>query len=993
MQKLDTISGGKSAQAIDFKALNTAALDQATRVLEHFLPGGKLEGDEYTALNPTRPDKKAGSFRINTKTGLWSDFATGDSGGDLIALVGYLKGAEPLPTAKLLAEFLGMTDFQWNQWNRGTGQAKLAQVPKSERSVSVPYPDDQCGTNGTEWRPIVPSPPDALMPDVKHHKHGEPVAQYMYRSTDGNIGFIQRRFETPTGKEFVPLTFGVLKGKRGWHCKAPLKPPPYNLDKLAANPAATVILCEGEKSADAAGVLFPDCVPTTSLNGSKSAKKTDWSSLKGRNILIWPDNDEPGHRYATECSKLLDSAGATSVKRINLAIFANFYQEGLPSSWDAADALADGIDSELIAALKAESNFVVDPQEPASNSSSESPPEAQSDAGLPRGFSLRAKGVFFTSKDEESDLAKSQFICAPLQVLATTCDEKNKRWGRVLNFKDPLDHQHTCRIPASLLAGSGEELRKFLLDEGLNVDATRKNTPTLLATYIKDSEPGAHMTWTSRTGWHTESFVLPDRVITAPDSSSNQRYHFESGAEIALGISGSLADWQREIGTLCSGNSRLVFAACIAFAGPLLYLARNIETGGFHLRGSSSQGKTSCQFVAASVYGSRDFMVSWRATDNGLESVAAEHSDLLLCLDELGQVDPRVVGDVVYMLSAERSKERASRNGTRTKTKNWRLLLLSSGEIGLADHMRKAGLKPAAGQEVRLLDIPADAEAGLGSFENLHGHQSGESFAKHLNTVTRKIYGSPAIAFITKIVENGSMLRDELPRILQKIQQTLLADKADGQVSRAATRFALVAVAGELATEYGITGWKPGEATSGVARCFQAWLDARGTLGALEKFATLSEVQKFFELNADSRFIPLNTAEGRSEERPVFNSAGYRKRMSDASGEYTEYWVFPEVFRSEICKGADPRLVIHWLKETGALVPERCSGAAQQNKKVPGEGKSRRFYVINSKVFEAGSMSSTTENKHGTGNDSEICQQLALSDHGSTVPLVPLQNG
>ena len=84
---------------------------------------------------------------------------------------------------------------------------------------------------------------------------------------------------------------------------------------------------------------------------------------------------------------------------------------------------------------------------------------------------------------------------------------------------------------------------------------------------------------------------------------------------------------------LCVGNARLVFSICVAFAGSLLRLGHE-ESGGFHLRGNSSVGKSTGQHLACSVWGSRDYKQTWRATINGLEGIAALYNDGLLVLDE-----------------------------------------------------------------------------------------------------------------------------------------------------------------------------------------------------------------------------------------------------------------------------------------------------------------------------------------------------------------------
>ena len=56
----------------------------------HWLEG-KFEGDEFVALNPSRDDGKPGSFKINVKTGRWSDFATGESGGDIVSYYAHVN--------------------------------------------------------------------------------------------------------------------------------------------------------------------------------------------------------------------------------------------------------------------------------------------------------------------------------------------------------------------------------------------------------------------------------------------------------------------------------------------------------------------------------------------------------------------------------------------------------------------------------------------------------------------------------------------------------------------------------------------------------------------------------------------------------------------------------------------------------------------------------------------------------------------------------------
>ncbi len=95
---------------LDFHEINRAALLSLPSLLRRWLPDGRLVGWEYTARNPTRADRKPGSFRINMQSGKWADFATGDRGGDVVSLAAYLSGTGQGEAAQSLSEMLGLQD-------------------------------------------------------------------------------------------------------------------------------------------------------------------------------------------------------------------------------------------------------------------------------------------------------------------------------------------------------------------------------------------------------------------------------------------------------------------------------------------------------------------------------------------------------------------------------------------------------------------------------------------------------------------------------------------------------------------------------------------------------------------------------------------------------------------------------------------------------------------------------------------------------------------
>src|SRR5690606_16817238 len=147
---------------------------------------------------------------------------------------------------------------------------------------------------------------------------------------------------------------------------------------------------------------------------------------------------------------------------------------------------------------------------------------------------------------------------------------------------------------------------------------------------------------------------------------------------------------------------------------------------------------------------------------------------------------------------------------------------LSSGEIGLADKVAedRRGRRPAAGQEVRVVDLPADAGAGHGLFEELHGHADGDALARRLKVGSSSYYGTAARIFIAYIAENAEEVRQPVRGFIDAFAEEHCPAGADGQVHRVAHRFGLAAAAGELAIRRGLLPWKPGEAISGCGRCF-----------------------------------------------------------------------------------------------------------------------------------------------------------------------------
>ena len=330
----------------------------------------------------------------------------------------------------------------------------------------------------------------------------------------------------------------------------------------------------------------------------------------------------------------------------------------------------------------------------------------------------------------------------------------------------------------------------------------------------------------NRTGWHDNCYVT-GRVVLG-DGGANERIIFSGTAQSRVGsTAGTLEGWKELIAEPARGNSRLVFAISAAFA-PLLLNCTGSESGGFHLVGRSSVGKTTALAVAGSVWGgggSGGYLKSWRVTPNGLEGIAAAHCDALLCLDEMGQVNADHAGECAYMLANGVGKGRATRNGEARPLAEWRTIFLSSGELGLADKVAEGrrGHVAAAGQQVRIVDLPADAGQGLGLFEALNGFKTADELARHLKGSAHDNHGHAWAEFAKRIIDDvdGVSMRAK-ERVSEFLRRFCSSSHADGQVVRVAHRFGLVAAAGELAIEFGILPWSPGDVMAAVGTCSAA---------------------------------------------------------------------------------------------------------------------------------------------------------------------------
>jgi KaiC/GvpD/RAD55 family RecA-like ATPase len=336
---------------IPFDEIRDVALAQIEQLLLEWFPAGRIKGREFEVGDLQGDVGK--SLKVNLNTGLWSDFAGGGSGFDLIDLRAAIIRKDRVAAAKDLADRLGVPLNEGNRapiqlgsskkpTNGGAdpmqspaaqalldklgfgpqpqpptgstapadgqagGQASTAQTGQPPHPQPGPQPGPQPPKG---WYPVVPPPAGTPPPDPRDLRGYDVV--YEYRGLGDELLFYVRRQNARTNmrKQIHPLVFGTLDGQTGWHFKHPATPLPlYGLQQLAAKPNSPVLLCEGEKAADAAQRLFPGYACLAWCRGTSGAKDADVGPLAGRDVIVWPDNDKPGAKAAVDILKLLPKA-------------------------------------------------------------------------------------------------------------------------------------------------------------------------------------------------------------------------------------------------------------------------------------------------------------------------------------------------------------------------------------------------------------------------------------------------------------------------------------------------------------------------------------------------------------------------------------------------------------------------------------------------------------------------------------------------------------
>ena len=496
-----------------------------------------------------------------------------------------------------------------------------------------------------------------------------------------------------------------------------------------------------------------------------------------------------------------------------------------------------------------------------------------------------------------------------------------KSWKTRLEFSDMNSEKCLIDVDNEKLSNVGD-LIKELIHKGFCPDIDFKRFKKYLLRAFRNRDSIKRYTEVNQTGWINEtSYLCPSFSV----SDSKNNFIMQESHDVGYAISGTFEKWREQVADLCQNNSLLTFSLCVALAPILLRYFPEINTTIFHLVGRSSIGKTTALKVAASVWGNpKKYIKQWRATGNAQEGIAEKHNDSLLLLDEIGQANDKDIQQTVYMIGNERGKSRMTVDAALRKTKSWRLLCLSSGEIGISEKIEAAGERVHGGILVRCIDIEAQSAKGIGIFEDLRGCNNGNEFSIILTERTSKYYGTAAKFFVDEVREiDEASIRNIFNESLGRIKSVLqLENTKDGATSRVLNSFALINTAGILASSdyIGVLNHNSVAIDEDVCNVLQRCL-----LNVYnqedEETAIIEDFKDWLKRN-EVYFIPVSLVNDTSVEKirkirtlsePHTQIFGYRTQKSDT------YYILPDSFKREFCKNRGEKFVKKILAKKGML--------------------------------------------------------------------------
>jgi len=459
-------------------------------------------------------------------------------------------------------------------------------------------------------------------------------------------------------------------------------------------------------------------------------------------------------------------------------------------------------------------------------------------SGLPpEGYLAKGDGIYQLTTDKEGNTSE-RWVCGPFEVVALTFNANSETWGRYIEFVDQHKVKQCWDIPSFT---SKNKIIRGLRHRGLDMVADKAGRSAIYelvnawkpAQPIKLSPAQLNVPGGTCISVHVGDgkFIGLDGVEFYDGTVANVGNPQGASAHSAIEAAEALEAWKKSIAAPCVGNPLLILGISTALAGPLLELL-GLEGIGLHVWGRSASDKATILQVAASVWGEPKLVSSWYATANDFGWLVTATGSAFLALDELDAISSQEAEKAIETLAASAGKLRAISAGSTRYEARWRIPILSTGEVSLEEKMSKVGATSKADAEMHLIDIVADNQK-YGAFDELHEAPNAGVFSQNLKSACTMDFGSAGPEFEYQLDGRGDDLRTFVKDWITKLEADMAVQYTlsnDSQVSHAVKQFALIAAAGELATDWEVTDWPDGTARDAAVEALGDWLKNRNAV-------------------------------------------------------------------------------------------------------------------------------------------------------------------
>lgn len=607
------------------------------REYESVIRRPKISGDNLTGICPFHDDKNS-SFSANLKTGQWSCFAE-DIHGNYTTFVAKLKGID---TAEAYKDILKSYGVEPGGDKKKEPEGLTVEMYAQKKMIPAEWLSENCH----------------LTTEVDR-KNGQKFIRIPYYDRDGNEATYRKRY---ANKDFR-WKFGAKPGLYG----------EWLIDKKL-RATGQVILVEGESDSQS---LWYMGLPGLGVPGASMFKPHHSDMLQGFKIFIHQEPDHGGEVFVRKVVEGLREGGFVGdVLRWSCSavgckdpseVFCKFGKEAA-----AAKILA-----------------LCERAKPVDINADEVIPEAIQGAPAnlkqPAGWIYSDAGI--SRIDQKTDtpvmICRTPIIITQRLRSLETGEEKVE-----VAFKRDGEWTKGIYPRSTIFTARGITA---LADLGCTVTSENAKSVVSFLSALEAENIGniKKSDSTGTFGWQPGHRFIPGReqdIVLDVDPS-------QRGLVSAYAQQGDISGW---IDTMAPHRDRdkFRFILAAAFAAPLLRILKQRIFFVYNWGGSKG-GKTAALKAALSVWGDPErLMVSFNATQVGLERTASFFCDLPLGIDErqLAGRNQEGLEKTIYMIASGSGKIRGSKSGGLQTTHQWRTVALATGEEPLSTETSQTGV-------------------------------------------------------------------------------------------------------------------------------------------------------------------------------------------------------------------------------------------------------------------------------------------------------------